>query len=94
MSSTDRTGAPRLCPLHRLPLLQSQRHGIEIDYCPRCYGAWFERGELDKVIEAYASLRKAAAVLPADEHQRPDHRRRRRRNTEMLDFLEDLFEFD
>jgi Zn-finger nucleic acid-binding protein len=29
----------------------SERHGIEIDYCPNCRGVWLDRGELDKIIE-------------------------------------------
>ena len=29
----------------------SERHGIEIDYCPTCRGAWSDRGEQDKIIE-------------------------------------------
>lgn len=28
-----------------------ERHGIEIDYCPKCRGVWLDRGELDKIIE-------------------------------------------
>ena len=32
-------------------LVMSDRHGVEIDYCPRCRGVWLDRGELDKVIE-------------------------------------------
>ena len=29
----------------------TERHGIEIDYCPTCRGVWLDRGELDKIIE-------------------------------------------
>jgi len=31
-------------------LMMSERHGIEIDYCPKCRGVWLDRGELDKII--------------------------------------------
>ena len=32
-------------------LHMSERHGIEIDYCPKCRGVWLDRGELDKFIQ-------------------------------------------
>lgn len=95
-----RSATPLLCPLHLLPLLQSAKHGVEIDYCPHCHGAWFERGELDKLIEAYAALRPAPPPLPREDYYAaedgyhiPD-RGRRRRSKEIVDFLEDLFDFD
>jgi Zn-finger nucleic acid-binding protein len=94
-----RRAIPLLCPLHRLPLSQSAKYGIEIDYCPHCYGAWFERGELDKVLEAYAALRPVP--LPRGEWHaaREDgaprgSRRRRLRGKDVAEFLEDLFDFD
>ncbi len=40
-------------------LMMSDRHGIEIDYCPTCRGVWLDRGELDKIIE-----RAAAELAP------------------------------
>ena len=89
-----------LCPLHRLPLLPSAKHGIEIDYCPHCHGAWFERGELDKVIEAYLEMRPPSPG-PQEEYyvreDRDDETRRghrRWRGKDVADFLEDLFDFD
>jgi len=47
-------------------LIMSDRHGIEIDYCPQCRGVWLDRGELDKLID------RSATVLIADvpTHQR------------------------
>lgn len=95
-----RSQSPLLCPLHRLPLLPSAKHGIEIDYCPSCYGAWFERGELDKVIEAYTALRGPPSPEPVDYGRKGEYdvprrgRRRRLRGEEVAEFLEDLFDFD
>jgi Zn-finger nucleic acid-binding protein len=40
-------------------LTLSERHGIEIDYCPHCRGVWLDRGELDKLIE-----RATASIAP------------------------------
>jgi uncharacterized protein len=39
------------CPVDSSVLLMSERHGVEIDYCPTCRGIWLDRGELDKIIE-------------------------------------------
>lgn len=39
------------CPNCQVPLVMSERQGIEIDYCPQCRGVWLDRGELDKIIE-------------------------------------------
>jgi uncharacterized protein len=33
----------------------SQRHGVEIDYCPQCRGVWLDREELDKIIDREVS---------------------------------------
>lgn len=29
----------------------SERKNIQIDDCPNCHGVWFDRGEIDKIIE-------------------------------------------
>ncbi|MHA6263503.1 TFIIB-type zinc ribbon-containing protein [Arenibacterium sp. CAU 1754] len=39
------------CPLCHIDLKMSERHGVEVDYCPKCRGVWLDRGELDKIIE-------------------------------------------
>jgi len=44
------------CPICTdMHLLMSDRHGIEIDYCPQCRGVWLDRGELEKLIERSAT---------------------------------------
>lgn len=50
------------CPVCKVPLVMSERHGVEIDYCPQCRGVWLDRGELDKIIE-----RSATSAAPAPE---------------------------
>jgi hypothetical protein len=58
------------CPVCRVPLVMSERQGVEIDYCPQCRGVWLDRGELDKVIER--SLRDQAPVAqPAPQPHQP-----------------------
>jgi len=42
------------CPVCKVPLVMSDRQGVEIDYCPQCRGVWLDRGELDKIIERNA----------------------------------------
>lgn len=48
------------CPVCKVPLVMSDRQGVEIDYCPQCRGVWLDRGELDKIIE-----RSGAPEAPA-----------------------------
>jgi uncharacterized protein len=52
-------GAGMPCPVCKVPLVMSDRQGVEIDYCPQCRGVWLDRGELDKIIE-----RSAADMAP------------------------------
>ena len=42
------------CPIDGSDLVMTERHGIEIDYCPQCRGVWLDRGELDKIIDRAA----------------------------------------
>ena len=51
------------CPVCKVPLVMSDRQGVEIDYCPQCRGVWLDRGELDKIIER--SAQEAAPPAPA-----------------------------
>lgn len=34
------------CPLCNIPFEQAIIANVEVDYCPRCYGLWFEENEL------------------------------------------------
>ena len=55
------------CPVCKVPLVMSDRQGVEIDYCPQCRGVWLDRGELDKIIERSAQeapLQAPAAAPP------------------------------
>ncbi|SEI16990.1 MULTISPECIES: zf-TFIIB domain-containing protein [unclassified Leifsonia] len=62
------------CPTDNLPLVMSERSGVEIDYCPQCRGVWLDRGELDKIIERAGSV--AAAPQPAPQpYARQDYGR-------------------
>lgn len=39
------------CPNCEIPLMMTERKGIEIDFCTQCRGIWLDRGELDKIID-------------------------------------------
>ena len=41
------------CPQCEIPLLMTDRKGVEIDYCSQCRGIWLDKGELDKIINLY-----------------------------------------
>jgi hypothetical protein len=57
------------CPTcDSVQLVMSERHGIEIDYCPTCRGVWLDRGELDKIIE-----RSAGESGPTRSQAQPSH---------------------
>ena len=56
------------CPTCNVPLVMSERQGIEIDYCPQCRGIWLDRGELDKIIER---------STPSTQQSQPDRDRDR-----------------
>ncbi len=80
------------CPVCRVPLVMSERQGVEIDYCPQCRGVWLDRGELDKILERSASEAPPAPARPADPRRQPGydphygHRKRKK------SFLEELFD--
>jgi Zn-finger nucleic acid-binding protein len=45
-----------ICPRCSTQLLMSDKHGVEIDYCPNCRGIWLDKGELEKIIEREYSM--------------------------------------
>lgn len=38
------------CPTCNVLLATSEREGVEIDFCPRCWGIWLDRGELNLIL--------------------------------------------
>jgi uncharacterized protein len=65
---------PMSCPVCRVPLVMSERQGVEIDYCPQCRGVWLDRGELDKIIERGAQDYAAATPQPGPAAHQPSPR--------------------
>jgi uncharacterized protein len=83
------------CPVCSVPLVMSERQGVEIDYCPQCRGVWLDRGELDKIIER-SSVEASPQNAPPPPRQDPSwghqphygHKPPKRRKS----FLEELFD--
>ena len=66
------------CPNDNVELVMSARHGVDIDYCPKCRGVWLDRGELDKIIDQAAGAmmlpeptQPQAATPPVHEYREP-----------------------
>ena len=68
---TQAAGMP--CPVCKVPLVMSDRQGVEIDYCPQCRGVWLDRGELDKIIERSATEAPPAPSAPPPQQQQPGY---------------------
>lgn len=82
------------CPVCDVELNVSERHGIEIDYCPKCRGVWLDRGELDKIIER-ASRYEADRYHYSDDHEERYHRGYDDNNYyKKRSFWGEIFDFD
>lgn len=91
------------CPVCHVDLLLAERHGIEIDYCPKCRGIWLDRGELDKIIARTAGEAAPNATGPyrqpenryAPQEHRPDyHKQSGKPYQKRKSFLQEIFDFD
>jgi Zn-finger nucleic acid-binding protein len=47
----------------------SERHHVEIDYCPNCRGIWLDKGELDKLLDFAANQNNTTESQPKDNEQ-------------------------
>jgi hypothetical protein len=88
-------GVPMKCPVDDTTLAMSDRHGIEIDYCPSCRGVWLDRGELEKVIERETrwvedTIADRDTSSARSEKRTPDEKPKKKK---MTSFLQDLMEF-
>ena len=39
-----------ICPVCRQPMIIVEHHRIELDYCPKCAGVWFDVSELELLV--------------------------------------------
>ncbi len=79
------------CPVCGATLLMSERHGVEIDYCPECRGIWLDRGELDKIIER-AAEESGMGSTPKEKHggHQPAPEYKKRKSSVLSDIM-DIF---
>lgn len=76
------------CPKDDTDLIEIERQGIDIDYCPTCKGVWLDRSELDHLI-----TRSSAQVTYEDESPR-DHREPRRKSGGLMDRVGSMLDDD
>jgi uncharacterized protein len=84
------------CPTCNVPLIITERSGIEIDYCQKCRGVWLDRGELDKLIEKAGSQKPSMAQgAPRhddedtdDARSTPHNAHRRERENPLMDIFD------
>lgn len=53
------------CPKCNVTLTIADRQGVEIDFCPQCRGVWLDRGELDKIIDRFATSGGSPTAMAA-----------------------------
>jgi len=51
-----------LCPVCKIPAIVIEYNRIELDYCARCRGVWFDAGELELLLSS-AGLEGSEAFL-------------------------------
>ena len=75
------------CPVCKdVTLLMSERHGVEIDYCPECRGIWLDRGELEKIME------KEDAYIKKEVKEETKHYEEKPRKQKRESFMSEIFE--
>lgn len=80
------------CSSCKVRLQPAVHHGVEIDFCPSCHGVWFDRGELDKIIEKVtAGPAPPAYPPPPAQVSHPHLSRKGSKKEQMVMKLFDLF---
>lgn len=76
-----------------IELLIMHRKGVEIDFCPKCRGAWLEYGELDRIIlrtfPHRHHIEEKHHTVPHDAHYDKHLLKKKKRHS----FLEHLFKY-
>lgn len=80
------------CPHCNETLLMSERHNIQIDYCPACRGIWLDKGELDKMLEYAAVKTEATSTYKSETYDAAG--KKYNKPYKKKSFLGDLFDFD
>ena len=79
------------CPKDGTDLIEIERQGIDIDYCPTCKGVWLDRSELDEMIS-----RSTADVSSGytEEPRREPRRESREKSGGLMGRVGELFDDD
>jgi uncharacterized protein len=83
------------CPICSIPLLLSEKQGIEIDYCQKCRGIWLDRGELEKIIERsnrYEAHQSNSGYSHDDKIQHDQHKDEHHYGRKKKSFFSELFD--
>jgi Zn-finger nucleic acid-binding protein len=67
-----------LCPVDKIPAIVVEYHDIELDYCTKCRGVWFDAGELELLL-ASAGLAGHEAFLVSVLNSAPARTREKKR---------------
>ena len=79
------------CPVCKdVTLLMSERHGVEIDYCPECRGIWLDRGELEKIMEKEDTY--INKEVKESSHKESKHYEEKPRKQKRESFMSEIFE--
>lgn len=68
-----------ICPICKSPMIVVEHKKIELDYCPKCYGVWFDSGELELFLDSLNLENRDqffSNMLNAPEAKTPEKKRR------------------
>ena len=68
-----------ICPTCKSPMIVVEHKKIELDYCPECYGVWFDSGELELFLDSLKLENRdkfLSSILNAPEAKIAERKRR------------------
>jgi uncharacterized protein len=65
------------CPNCKVTMVLAEQHGVEIDYCPNCRGAWLDRCKLYRLIEWSSEHEAGGEENGYRIHYRPNDKHRK-----------------
>jgi Zn-finger nucleic acid-binding protein len=83
------------CPNCDATLNMSEKHGVEIDYCPNCRGIWLDKGEMEKIMERAADHYASRDNYDSDykKYQYDNYNKSHKHPYKKKSFLNDFFDF-
>lgn len=68
-----------ICPVCKEDMIVVEYKGIELDYCTRCRGVWFDSGELGLLIKSLGLKPETPLLENLLDQPEPQHREKHRR---------------